>query len=274
MPTVDLPQPDSPTSDSVSPRLMSKRHAVDRVDLRGLLAQQAAVDREVLLQAVDFEQRRGLSLMPPSRPFGVVAGGAVARRLRLRSPARPRGTDRSPSGSGRRTGSRRSARAGSAPGRRSPPACRARHPAATSRASAPSPAGRACRDAAGGRRFRSTGASSTLRPAYITTTRSAISATTPRSWVISMIAEPSRVLQVAHQVEDLRLDGHVQRRGRLVGDQQLRIAGQRHGDHHALAHAAGQLVRILAHPPRRRRNADQRQHLDRLAARRRARDRP
>ena len=67
--------------------------------------------------------------------------------------------------------------------------------AATTRASAPSPAARACRDAADGRRSRRTGASSTLRPAYITTTRSAISATTPRSCVISMIAEPSRVFR-------------------------------------------------------------------------------
>ena len=53
-----------------------------------------------------------------------------------------------------------------------------------------------------------------------------------------------RLLQLAHQVEDLRLDGDVERGGRLVGDQHLGIARQRHGDHHALAHAAGELVRI------------------------------
>ncbi len=35
-----------------------ERHAVDRIDLRGLLAQQAAVDREMLLQAVDLQQER------------------------------------------------------------------------------------------------------------------------------------------------------------------------------------------------------------------------
>ncbi len=46
------------------------------------------------------------------------------------------------------------------------------------------------------------------------------------------------LLQVAHDVEDLRLNGHVERGGRLVGDQQLWAAGKRHGDHHALAHAA------------------------------------
>ena len=72
------------------------------------------------------------------------------------------------------------------------------------------------------------------------------------------------VLQVAHELEDLRLDGHVERRRRLVGDQQLRVAGQRDGDHHPLAHAARELVRILPHPPPRLRDADQGQHLDRL----------
>ena len=49
-------------------------------------------------------------------------------------------------------------------------------------------AGRGCRDGAGRRTASRTGASSTTRPAYITTTRSAISATTPRSWVMSRIA--------------------------------------------------------------------------------------
>jgi hypothetical protein len=52
-------------------------------------------------------------------------------------------------------------------------------------------------------------------------------------------------LQRLDQLQDLRLDGDVQRRGRLVGDQQVRPAGQRHGDHHPLAHAAGEQVRIV-----------------------------
>ena len=57
--------------------------------------------------------------------------------------------------------------------------------------------------------------------------------------------------QVLHQFEDLRLDGDVERGGRLVGDDELRIAGEPDRDHHALAHAAGELVRILFEPPRR-----------------------
>jgi hypothetical protein len=41
----------------------------------------------------------------------------------------------------------------------------------------------------------------------------------------------------AQDLEDLGLDRHVQRRGRLVGDDHVRVVGDRHRDHHALAHA-------------------------------------
>ena len=73
-------------------------------------------------------------------------------------------------------------------------------------------------------------------------------------------AEAAR--QILHQFQDLRLDGHVERGGRLVGDQQLRIAGEADGDHHPLTHAAGQLVRELLQPALRIGYADQRQQLD------------
>ena len=57
--------------------------------------------------------------------------------------------------------------------------------------------------------------------------------------------------------QDLRLRRHVDRRGRLIGDQQARLAGQRHGDHRALPQSAGQLpgIRIdaLLRPSRCRR---------------------
>ena len=51
------------------------------------------------------------------------------------------------------------------------------------------------------------------------------------------------VAQVAHEVEDLGLDRHVERGRGLVGDQQLRLAGKRHRDHDPLCHPAGHLVR-------------------------------
>ncbi len=44
--------------------------------------------------------------------------------------------------------------------------------------------------------------------------------------------------------------GHVQGGGRFVGDQQLGLASNRHGNRHALAHAAGQLVRVGVHAVR------------------------
>ena len=77
----------------------------------------------------------------------------------------------------------------------------------------------------------------------MTATRSHISATTPRSWVMRMIAVPVSSLEVAHQVEDLGLDRDVEGGRRLVGDEQLGLAGEGHRDHHALGHAARHLVR-------------------------------
>ena len=47
-------------------------------------------------------------------------------------------------------------------------------------------------------------------------------------------------------VQDLGLDGDVERGGGLVGDQQVGLVGERHGDHHALALAARELVRVGA----------------------------
>ncbi len=46
--------------------------------------------------------------------------------------------------------------------------------------------------------------------------------------------------------QDLRLHGHVERGGGLVGEQDLRAQRERHRDHHALAHSAGELVRVGA----------------------------
>ena len=50
-------------------------------------------------------------------------------------------------------------------------------------------------------------------------------------------------LQLLQQLEDLRLYGDVERRRRLVGDEQVWLVGQCHGDHHALPLPARQLMR-------------------------------
>ena len=53
------------------------------------------------------------------------------------------------------------------------------------------------------------------------------------------------VAQMAEDVENLSLNRHVERGRRLVGDQQLGIARERHGDHHPLLLPAGHLVRVI-----------------------------
>jgi hypothetical protein len=58
------------------------------------------------------------------------------------------------------------------------------------------------------------------------------------------------------QLQDLRLHRDVQRRRRLVGQQQPRLARQRDGDHDPLAHAPRELVGIVAGPALRGGDAD------------------
>ncbi|MNO99099.1 hypothetical protein D3C76_908640 [compost metagenome] len=76
-------------------------------------------------------------------------------------------------------------------------------------------------------------------------------------------------LELVHQGHDLGLHRHVERRGRLVGDQQLRPAQQCHGDHHPLAHATGELVGVHVHPLARLGDLHRVQHAHRLLERRR-----
>ena len=56
--------------------------------------------------------------------------------------------------------------------------------------------------------------------------------------------EVEAILEVDEEVDDLRLDRHVERRDRLVGEDDGRLDGQRPGQADALALAAGELVRI------------------------------
>ncbi len=75
-------------------------------------------------------------------------------------------------------------------------------------------------------------------------------------------AHPLPGLQIREQIEDLRLDRHVKRRGRLVGDQKIGAVGQRHRDHHPLALTARKLVRIGIQPLGSIRDADLVQQFD------------
>jgi hypothetical protein len=58
------------------------------------------------------------------------------------------------------------------------------------------------------------------------------------------VRQPELPLQIQEQVQDLGLDGDVQGRDRLVGDDQFGLAGQGASDADALALAAGELVGI------------------------------
>jgi hypothetical protein len=73
---------------------------------------------------------------------------------------------------------------------------------------------------------------------------------------------PHLGLQPPHQVEDLRLNGDVQRRRRFVRDQKLRRADQRQRDHRSLPHAAAELVRIGIEPAGGGGNLHHLEHLD------------
>ncbi len=164
----------------------------------------------------------------PSSRWRTGGGGRARRRRRSGTAARRRTRRASAPGSG--------GRPGIAASRRRPEPGRGG-----------SRAGPACTGAAGAAKTSSTAPSSTIWPAYITATRSATSATSPRSWVTISAARPSSRVARADHVEHLRLHGDVERGGRLVGDEQRRVVGERHRDRDALAQPARQLVRIGPH---------------------------
>src|ERR1700674_87839 len=78
--------------------------------------------------------------------------------------------------------------------------------------------------------------------------------------------------QVIEDRQHLHLHGDVERRGRLVGDQQIGFGNQHHRDHDALAHASGELVRIGVVDPLRVADVHRAQHRERLPASLGARD--
>ncbi len=57
------------------------------------------------------------------------------------------------------------------------------------------------------------------------------------------VGQPELLLQVEHEVDDLRLDRDVEGRDGLVGDDDLRVEGKRAGDAQALPLAAGEFMR-------------------------------
>ena len=70
--------------------------------------------------------------------------------------------------------------------------------------------------------------------------------------------------KLIQQRHDLRLHGDVQGSGRFIRNQQPGPAQQRHGNHHALTHAPGELVREHFHALTRFRHFYRVEHLHRL----------
>lgn len=65
------------------------------------------------------------------------------------------------------------------------------------------------------------------------------------------------LLQVRHQLQNLCLDGDVERGRGFVSNEDLGVARQRHGNHDPLLHATTQLMGIVIHALARIRYADQ-----------------
>ena len=202
-PRVDLPQPDSPTMPSVSPRRTSSETPSTACTCsRAPRRDERRAHREVLDEVDRLEQHGRSGCVMRSR------GPARRPATPAAAPAEPRGRDgtrpggpgrparaapaasrraRSGAGSGARTGSPRREREerGRRARDRGEPARRAAGRRAGSSRAAPR-----CTDAAVSRKTADFGPSSTTLPAYITTIRSARSATTPMSWVMRRIEEP------------------------------------------------------------------------------------
>ena len=217
---VVLPQPLSPTRPRVSPSSMWKSRRPPRA--RGPPCAAGSPSGSGRASAARRPRRSG------------PVAGAVIRR----GSSSPRG--RRPPGAGSvrpgRSAPAHELRAARVEGAAARPvvrdaARRRRSASSRSRVRAPrcwgsSAAARACRDAAARGRSRRTGPCSTTRPRYITTT--SVGHLRDHAQVVGDQHDRHAVfpLQLAHQVEDLRLGGHVERGGRLVGDQQARLAGR------------------------------------------------
>ena len=107
---------------------------------------------------------------------------------------------------------------------------------------------------------------STMKPAYMTLMRWVMPATTPRSWVMRMAAVP---VSSVRRLRSSRTWAWMVTSSAVVGSSamsSLGAQGERHGDHHALAHAARELVGIGLEAGLRLGHADRSEQLDGLLA--------
>ena len=209
-------------------------HAVDRAHLPAARGEQTALERKMLDQILDAQAGARASALPSGlvqHAGDLVAGGHFEQRRRLAHAriARKRAARRE-------AAARRRIDQASGPCRRSHRAAALRRGHVDAR-DRPDQALRVGMAAARGT-IRPTPLPRRCCPRTSPTTRCAVSATTPIACVIRSTAMPIFSFQFGHQVQNLGLYGHVERRRGLIGDQQSWTAGQGHRDHHALAHAA------------------------------------
>ena len=282
-PVVVLPLPDSPTRARTSPRpsvrSMPSTARTTPFGRRRIMSSMLAADREVDLEpgrVSDRSARRRGAPAPPASPTSTPHRRRASRDRRDLATARHR-----PGTGGTRRATPRTSRSGGTPRPSRRPSRTAqrganRQPGGGSRRSGGEPGmtssvrrsawmfGKAassfCVYGWRGRvKTSATGPSSATRPAYMTITRSHVSAMTDRSWVMRISDRPELAPEVLEQLQDLGLDHDVERGRRLVADDDRRVAGEGHRDHRPLAHPAGQLVRVAA--PRASRDADQLEQL-------------
>ena len=277
-----LPLPLSPTSATISPAADGEVGVVDGVQrtcwrstpptLKCLVSprSRAAARRRHGHRRTSSAGRRSSTAARPARPLRLVPDGAgLAAGRRVQQATGPRrahlvelGRDvrqqssMTPPGSAGGTGSRGGgrARSGGAPGSRSA-APAARGPTGTRRAAPGCTGGRGVEDASG------SAPASTTWPAYMTMSWSEKWLTSDMSWVTKTTANPSSSLQFLDLHHQRALRDHVERRGRLVHDDEVRREQQRHRDHRPLPHPAAELVRIALQVDRV--DADQSQYLGR-----------
>ena len=233
--SVLLPLPDSPTIPSVSRAASVERDVVDGAGRLGRGARRtrraAAALREALGEAPTARQSASprspccsAAAIGSAPPRSTIGQAERCRRAARRAPSAPRAQSSRANGSGARTRSRggSAAMTGGWPGIAvSGLACRPS-------IAAPPPAGRACKGGgarrAPGRRRRS------RRPARRTSPRRGRRSGRSRRGRARRGPSPSRAraCRSRSRLEDLILDRHVEGCRRLVGEQQRRVAGDRH----------------------------------------------
>ena len=241
-PSVDLPQPDSPTSPSASPAHDLEVDAVDGAEHLGRPSRARRTtecgDRDVHVDAPDVEQRLSHRRPPDCgrHPRARVGRGCTPSPGPRESGAagtRPRCSPPGRTGSAGGSGSR----AAAARGRAAPPGSADSESCTLSKSgterSRPSVYG--CR---GARKTSSTVPVSTICPAYMTASRSHVSATTARSCVTNTTLTPN---SRRRSRSSFRIWSWMVTSSAVVGSSHrisLRVAREGDRDHDALAQAA------------------------------------